>query len=251
MTETALEKRGPAATLALQLENLEVNYGPVKALKGVSLEVAQGEVVALLGANGAGKSTVLRTVSGLLRPRAGGVRFFGEPLGRLSPAQIVGRGLAHCPEGRRVFGSLSVLDNLRLGASRRFDSGGIREDLDRMLTLFPILGERRGQTAGTLSGGEQQMLALARALMSRPKVLLLDEPSLGVAPLIVREIFKTLRELKSEGVTLLLVEQNVKLALELADRAYVLRTGQIALEGSAQEMQGDERVARAYLGGGT
>jgi len=194
---------------------------------------------------------VLRTVSGLLRPRAGGVRFFGEPLGRLSPAQIVGRGLAHCPEGRRVFGSLSVLDNLRLGASQRSDAAEIRTDLDKMLTLFPILGERRGQAAGTLSGGEQQMLALSRALMSRPKLLLLDEPSLGVAPLIVREIFKTLRGLHSEGVTLLLVEQNVRLALELADRAYVLRTGQIALEGNAREMQGDERVARAYLGGGS
>jgi len=251
MIERTLENPAKGAVLALQLENLEVNYGAVRALRGVSLEVAQGEVVALLGANGAGKSTVLKTVSGLLRPRAGGVRFFGEALGRLTPAQIVGRGLAHCPEGRRVFGSLSVLDNLRLGASQRSDAAEIRTDLDKMLTLFPILGERRGQAAGTLSGGEQQMLALSRALMSRPKLLLLDEPSLGVAPLIVREIFKTLRGLHSEGVTLLLVEQNVRLALELADRAYVLRTGQIALEGNAREMQGDERVARAYLGGGS
>ncbi|GEM88072.1 ABC transporter ATP-binding protein [Meiothermus granaticius] len=233
---------------ALELQGLEVAYGAVRALKGVSLEVYPGEVVTLLGANGAGKSTTLRAISGLVRPRAGSISFMGEPLTRLSPVQIVRRGIAHCPEGRRVFAGLSVHENLLLGASGRRDRG-IGEDIQRMFGLFPILLERRNQAAGTLSGGEQQMLALARALMSRPKLLLLDEPSLGLAPLVVRSIFGTLKALKAAGTTILLVEQNVNLALELADRAYVLRTGQVALEGQAKELQGDERVARAYLGG--
>ncbi|MCL6527633.1 MAG: ABC transporter ATP-binding protein [Thermaceae bacterium] len=233
---------------ALELQGLEVAYGAVRALKGVSLEVYPGEVVTLLGANGAGKSTTLRAISGLVRPRAGSISFMGEPLTRLSPVQIVRRGIAHCPEGRRVFAGLSVHENLLLGASGRRDRS-IGEDIQRMFGLFPILLERRNQAAGTLSGGEQQMLALARALMSRPKLLLLDEPSLGLAPLVVRSIFGTLKALKAAGTTILLVEQNVNLALELADRAYVLRTGQVALEGQAKELQGDERVARAYLGG--
>lgn len=233
---------------ALEIRNLEVAYGAVRALKGVSLEVRQGEVVTLLGANGAGKSTTLRAISGLVRPRSGSIAFLGQPLGRLNPAQVVHQGIAHCPEGRRVFAGLSVQDNLLLGASGRSDRN-IASDIEQMYTMFPILSERRRQVAGTLSGGEQQMLALTRALMSRPKMLLLDEPSLGLAPLVVRNIFSTLQELKTSGTTILLVEQNVNLALQLADRAYVLRTGQIALEGNAKELQGDERVTRAYLGG--
>lgn len=233
---------------ALEVQGLEVAYGAVRALKGVSLSVGQGEVITLLGANGAGKSTTLRAISGLLRPRAGSITYRGEALTRLSPAQIVRRGIAHCPEGRRVFAGLSVHDNLLLGASGRRDPE-IGLDIQRMFTLFPILAERRNQAAGTLSGGEQQMLALARALMSRPTLLLLDEPSLGLAPLVVRSIFATLKGLKAAGITILLVEQNVKLALELADRAYVLRTGQVVLEGKAEELRDDARVARAYLGG--
>ncbi|ADH65105.1 hypothetical protein Mesil_3291 (plasmid) [Allomeiothermus silvanus DSM 9946] len=233
---------------ALEVQGLEVAYGAVRALKGVNLSVGQGEVITLLGANGAGKSTTLRAISGLVRPRAGSITYRGEALTRLSPAQIVRRGIAHCPEGRRVFAGLSVQDNLLLGASGRRDPE-IGLDIQRMFTLFPILAERRNQAAGTLSGGEQQMLALARALMSRPTLLLLDEPSLGLAPLVVRSIFATLKELKAAGSTILLVEQNVKLALELADRAYVLRTGQVVLEGKAEELRDDARVARAYLGG--
>ncbi|MBI5813031.1 MAG: ABC transporter ATP-binding protein [Meiothermus silvanus] len=233
---------------ALEVQGLEVAYGAVRALKGVNLHVGQGEVITLLGANGAGKSTTLRAISGLVRPRAGSITYRGEALTRLSPAQIVRRGIAHCPEGRRVFAGLSVQDNLLLGASGRRDPE-IGLDIQRMFTLFPILAERRNQAAGTLSGGEQQMLALARALMSRPTLLLLDEPSLGLAPLVVRSIFATLKELKAAGITILLVEQNVKLALELADRAYVLRTGQVVLEGKAEELRDDARVARAYLGG--
>ena len=239
-----------ATTAALEIHDLEVNYGAVRALKGVRLEVRQGEVVALLGANGAGKSTTLRAISGLVKPRGGTINMFGAGLTRLNPTQVVARGVAHCPEGRRVFTGLTVLENLRLGASQRNDAGEIQRDLEKMLSMFPILGERRKQTAGTLSGGEQQMLALGRALMSRPKLLLLDEPSLGLAPLIVQGIFRTLATLRADGVTILLVEQNVKLALKLADRAYVLRTGTITLEGSAAELRDDERVANAYLGGG-
>ena len=237
------------ATTALELHDLEVNYGAVKALRGINLRVNDGEVVALLGANGAGKSTTLRTISGLVRPRAGTISFAGQNLSKLSPTAIVGLGLAHCPEGRRVFTGLTVLENLTLGASRRHDTDGINADLERMMTMFPILAERRRQTAGTLSGGEQQMLALARALMSRPRMLLLDEPSLGLAPLVIRSIFQTLEMLRQERVTILLVEQNVKLALQFADRALVLRTGKIVLEGNAKDLRDDERVTRAYLGG--
>jgi branched-chain amino acid transport system ATP-binding protein len=233
---------------ALEIRDLEVNYGAVRALKGVSLLVQPGEVVALLGANGAGKSTTLKTISGLTRAKTGSLNFFGTSLLKLNPTAIVGLGVAHCPEGRRVFTGLSVMENLTLGASRRRDAQ-IHTDLNAMLELFPILGQRRKQTAGTLSGGEQQMLALARALMSRPKMLLLDEPSLGLAPLIIKGIFDTLAKLKREGTTILLVEQNVSIALSLADRAYVLRTGKITLTGGAAELRDDERVAKAYLGG--
>jgi branched-chain amino acid transport system ATP-binding protein len=235
----------------LKLEKLEVNYGPVRALKNVSLAVNPGEVVALLGANGAGKSTTLKAISALVKAKSGSITYGGQTISRLNPTQIVALGMAHSPEGRRVFPGMTVLENLRLGASQRKDKENIPADLERMLTMFPILRERKSQTAGTLSGGEQQMLALTRALMNRPKMLLLDEPSLGIAPLIVRQIFATLKDLKRAGTTILLVEQNVSIALELADRAYVLRTGEIVLEGSANELrQNSERVAQAYLGGG-
>ncbi len=235
----------------LKLEHLEVNYGAVRALKNVSLEVKKGEVVALLGANGAGKSTTLRAISGLVKAKAGNINYANQTISRFDPTQIVALGISHCPEGRRVFPGMTVLENLRLGASQRRDKENIQADLDRMFEMFPILLERKSQTAGTLSGGEQQMLALTRALMNRPKMLLLDEPSLGIAPLIVRQIFATLSELKKTGTTILLVEQNVNIALNLADRAYVLRTGEIVLEGSASELRANsERVAQAYLGGG-
>jgi branched-chain amino acid transport system ATP-binding protein len=234
----------------LKLEHLEVSYGPVRALKNVSLEVKAGEVVALLGANGAGKSTTLRAISGLVRARAGNITYANQAISRSNPTQIVALGVSHCPEGRRVFPGMTVLENLRLGASQR-GKENIQTDLERMFEMFPILFERKAQTAGTLSGGEQQMLALTRALMNRPKMLLLDEPSLGIAPLIVRQIFATLADLKKTGTTILLVEQNVNIALALADRAYVLRTGEIVLEGSASELRANsERVAQAYLGGG-
>lgn len=233
----------------LAIEDLRVSYGAVSAVKGVSLSVAPGEVVALLGANGAGKSTTLRTISGLTRPRSGSIVFAGERIDRLPPARIVRIGVAHCPEGRRVFGSLSVAENLRLGGATRADQAGVGEDRERMYALFPILRERMHQSAGTLSGGEQQMLALARALMARPKLLLLDEPSLGLAPIVVQSIFRTLGELKVSGVAMLLVEQSINLALSIADRAYVLRTGEVTLSGPAGSLKADyEKVAAAYLG---
>ena len=232
----------------LDIQNLQVRFGAVRALKGVSLHVNEGEVVALLGANGAGKSTTLRTISGLSRPSVGDISFNGRSIANLPTTQIVRLGIAQSPEGRRLFGSLTVAENLRLGSCTRSDADGIETDTERMFTLFPILRERRPQLAGTLSGGEQQQLALARALMAAPKLLLLDEPSLGVAPLLVKHIFTALGELKKLGMTMLLVEQNMKLALQLADRAYVLRTGSVVLEGSSAELQSDDRVAQAYLG---
>jgi branched-chain amino acid transport system ATP-binding protein len=246
-TATAFAEAAPEPLLAV--ENLRVAYGAVAAIRGVSLTVAAGEVVALLGGNGAGKSTMLRSISGLVRPRGGRIKLAGETINRLPPARIVRLGIGHCPEGRRIFGSLSVAENLRLGAAQRVDRGAVAEDRERMFALFPILRERQQQPAGTLSGGEQQMLALARALMARPKLLLLDEPSLGLAPLLVQQIFRRLGELKAGGTTMLLVEQNIAIALELADRAYVLRTGEISLEGSAAALKADyERLAEAYLG---
>jgi branched-chain amino acid transport system ATP-binding protein len=237
-----------ADTPLLQVDNIEVSFGAVRALKGVSLDVHQGEVIALVGANGAGKSTTLRSISGLARARSGTIRFDGTVINRRSPPQIVRLGVAHSPEGRRLFGSLTVAENLRLGACTRSDADGVARDTEKMFVLFPILRERWRQTAGTLSGGEQQQLALARALMAAPRLLLLDEPSLGVAPLLVRHIFEALAELKRQGMTMLLVEQNIALALDLADRAYVLRTGKVALSGRAAELRGDDRVAQAYLG---
>jgi branched-chain amino acid transport system ATP-binding protein len=232
----------------LRVDNLEVNFGAVRALKGVSLDVHEGEVIALVGANGAGKSTTLRSISGLARAKSGTVTFAGTVINKRTAPQIVRLGIAHSPEGRRLFGGLSVAENLRLGACTRSDPEGVARDTEKMFVLFPILRERWRQLAGTLSGGEQQQLALARALMAAPRLLLLDEPSLGVAPLLVRHIFDALAELKRQGMTMLLVEQNIALALELADRAYVLRTGKVALSGIASELRVDDRVAQAYLG---
>jgi branched-chain amino acid transport system ATP-binding protein len=237
------------ASEVLRVRDLVVSYGAVAALRGVSLQVGRGEVVALLGANGAGKSTMLRTISGLMLPKSGEIRFLGQRIDGIPPARIVRLGLAHSPEGRRLFGSLTVAENLRLGASTRSDRSGIEADRERLYALFPVLKERARQQAATLSGGEQQMVALARALVARPKLLLLDEPSLGIAPIIMQQIFASLAELKSSGVTMLLVEQNMSMALDLADRAYVLRTGEVSLEGDARELKTNyEEVAAAYLG---
>jgi len=233
----------------LEVESLDVYYGAVHALKGVSLRAEGGEIVTLIGANGAGKTTLLRTISGLIRPRAGAIRFEGRDITRTPPHEIVGLGLSHAPEGRMVFANLSVEDNLELGAYRRKDRSRIREDYEGVYALFPRLRERRRQTAGTLSGGEQQMLAIARALMSRPRLLLLDEPSLGIAPILMREIFKTVREINQRGVTVLLVEQNAHLALAIARRGYVLETGRVQLEDEATRLLQNEGVKKAYLGG--
>ena len=237
------------ASEVLRVRDLVVSYGAVAALRGVSLHVGTGEVVALLGANGAGKSTMLRTISGLMLPQSGEIHFLGQRIDGIPPSRIVRLGLAHSPEGRRLFGSLTVAENLRLGASTRSDRSGIEADRERLYALFPVLKERARQQAATLSGGEQQMVALARALVARPKLLLLDEPSLGIAPIIMQQIFASLAELKPSGVTMLLVEQNMSMALDLADRAYVLRTGEVSLEGDARELKTNyEEVAAAYLG---
>ena len=233
----------------LEVENLHVYYGQIHALKGISLTVDQGEIVTLIGANGAGKSTTLKTISGLLRPREGHMRLGEENLGTLHPHDIVAKGVVQVPEGRRIFGRLTVLENLMMGAYARNDRAGIRSDLDRVFALFPRLKERQAQVAGTLSGGEQQMLAIGRALMGGPKVLLLDEPSMGLAPVLVEQIFETVTGINKTGTTILLVEQNAYMALQIAHRGYVLQTGEIALAGSAQELQANEDVRRAYLGG--
>lgn len=232
----------------LELHDVEVYYGSIRALKGVSLTVADGELVTLIGSNGAGKSTTLKTISGLLRPKGGRVQYRGQPIDRLPPHQIVALGISHCPEGRHIFGRLTVAENLRLGAVRRRDPDGIRQDRERVYELFPVLKERSRQLAGTLSGGEQQMLAIGRALMSRPKLLLLDEPSLGLAPLLVAAIFDTIQQLKHAGTTILLVEQNARLALGIADRGYVMETGRIILAETASELKANPQVEHTYLG---
>lgn len=240
---------GSMVDAILQVENLHVYYGQVHALKGISFTVRPGEIVTLLGANGAGKSTTLRAISGLIRPRQGDIRWQGRSLRNVSAHAIVARGISHAPEGRKVFSTLTVEENLNLGAyTRRGDREGVARSKERVFALFPRLAERRRQLAGTLSGGEQQMLAIGRALMSSPRLLLLDEPSLGLAPLLVRAIFQTIREINEQGVTILLVEQNVRAALRLAHRAYVLETGRLALEGTAEELRQDPRVRKAYLG---
>jgi len=235
-----------ASPPVLQVSDLRAGYGRIEALHGLSLRLGAGELVALVGANGAGKTTLLRTISGLLPARAGRVEFLGQDVTRAAPDQRVRRGLAQVLEGRQVFGPLSVEDNLRLGAFVHRDAA--EERMRRMYRLFPVLEEKKDLPAGTLSGGQQQMLAMARALMSGPKVLLLDEPSMGLAPLLVREVFRVVRELKEQGIPILLVEQNARAALAIADRGYVLETGKVTLEGPARALQDDERVRSAYLG---
>ena len=235
--------------MLLHVENLDVYYGAVHALKGVTVAAAAGEIVTLIGANGAGKSTLLRTISGLIQARSGKVEFDGRDITRVPAHEIVALGISQSPEGRMVFANLTVEDNLELGAYRRKDRPAIRADFEKVFQLFPRLLERRRQPAGTLSGGEQQMLAIGRALMSRPRLLLLDEPSLGLAPLLVREIFKTITEINRSGVTVLLVEQNAHMALSIAGRGYVLETGVVRFEDQARRLLDNPEVKNAYLGG--
>ncbi|BAJ27855.1 MULTISPECIES: ABC transporter ATP-binding protein [Kitasatospora] len=235
-------------TALLEVEDLRVAYGKIEAVKGISFTVDQGEVTTLIGTNGAGKTTTLRTLSGLLRPTSGKVLFDGQAIDTVPAHRIVALGLAHSPEGRHIFPRMTIEENLLLGAFLRRDSAGIAEDVERACTLFPILAERRRQAAGTLSGGEQQMLAMGRALMSRPKLLMLDEPSMGLSPLMMQKIMATIVELKAAGTTILLVEQNAQAALSLSDRAYVMTTGRITLSGTGAELLHDESVRRQYLG---
>ena len=234
----------------LKLSALEANYGAVRALQGISMDVEEGTVVALLGANGAGKSTTLKAISGMVQPSAGGIEFAGESLVGKTPNQIVSMGIAHVPEGRRIFKDLTVSENLRMGAYSRSDKQGIAQDLDMVLELFPRLSERSRQLGGSLSGGEQQMLAIGRGIMARPKLLLLDEPSLGLAPLIIADIFATLRKINHEhGVTLLVVEQNANVALKNAGFGYVLQVGRVAVEGRSAELRENKEVIESYMGG--
>ena len=233
----------------LRIADLNVYYGAIHALKGISLEVHQGEIVTLIGANGAGKSTTLRTISGLIAPKSGAVDFEGQGIAGLGAHDIVRRGISQVPEGRRIFADMTVLENLELGAFIRNDKDGIASDMEMVFTRFPRLKERLSQQAGTLSGGEQQMLAMGRALMSRPRLLLLDEPSMGLAPLLIKEIFSIIVDINKAGTTILLVEQNANMALSIANRAYVLETGRITLSGSAKDLAASEEVRKAYLGG--
>ena len=236
-------------TALLEVQDLRVGYGGIEAVKGISLKVEQGQTVALLGTNGAGKTTTLRTLSGLLRPTAGTIRFEDQAIERAPAHRIVGLGLAHCPEARRIFPRMSVEENLRLGAFLR-GNADLSADLDEAYERFPILGQRRAQAAGLMSGGEQQMLAIARALMCHPRLLMLDEPSMGLSPIMMQQIMRTIAELKAAGTTILLVEQNAQSALSLADYAYVLETGRIVLEGTGAQLLTDERVRDTYLGEG-
>ena len=232
----------------LEVKDLEVYYGMIQAIKGVSFHVDQGEVIALIGANGAGKTTILHTVTGLLSPKKGSVVFEGQEVTKIPAHKIVSLGMAHVPEGRRVFAELSVYENLKMGAYTRKDKSEIEENLQKIYERFPRLKERKNQMAGTLSGGEQQMLAMGRALMSQPKIILMDEPSMGLSPILVNEIFDIIQEVSKSGTTVLLVEQNAKKALSIADRAYVLKTGRIALEGRAEDLLRDDSIKKAYLG---
>lgn len=233
----------------LTLESITAGYGRITALKGISLEVNEGEIVAVLGANGAGKSTTLKCISGLVRPRSGRILFEDKRIDRTKPFRIARMGVVQCPEGRRLFANLTVRENLDMGAYARRDTHAAAADLEHVTSLFPVLGLRLRQKAGTLSGGEQQMLALARALMATPRLLLLDEPSLGLAPILIEEIFKTLVRIREEGVTILIVEQNAHVALEIADRGYVLETGNVVMSDTAKSLRNDPRVVEAYLGG--
>ena len=233
----------------LTIKDINVYYGAIHALKGISVDVKEGQIVTLIGAIGAGKSTTLRTISGLLRPKSGEIVFEGKNIAAMPAQDIVKQGLSQVPEGRRVFANMTVLENLELGAYTRSDSAGIAEDMDVVFKRFPRLYERKAQLAGTLSGGEQQMLAMGRALMSRPRLLLLDEPSMGLAPLLVKEIFSIIKEINQTGTTILLVEQNAHMALSIANYAYVLETGRITIEGPAAELSQSEEIRKAYLGG--
>ena len=230
----------------LRIEDLKVNYGGIEAVKGISLSVEEGQIVTLIGANGAGKSTTLRTISGLVKPRSGKIRFCGEDITGMDPTNIVKRGITMAPEGRRIFPDMTVKENLRVGAYLRTDD--LTEDLNMVYELFPRLKEREWQAGGTLSGGEQQMLAVGRALMAKPKLIMLDEPSLGLAPLVVKSIFEIIRRINEQGVTILLIEQNANMALQVADSAYVLETGSITMTGTGAELLADERIKEAYLG---
>ena len=233
----------------LSVKDLECRYGKVAAVRGLSLEVRKGELVSLIGANGAGKTTTLKAISGVLAPAGGRVEFEGEDITGASARRVLQLGIAHCPEGRRVFPHMSVRENLEMGCYLRNDKAGIEADMNRLFERFPILAERREQAAGTLSGGEQQMLAISRALMSRPKLVMFDEPSLGLAPNIVEKTFDIIQQIRSEGVTVVMVEQNALAALELSDRAYVMEQGSVTLSGSGQQLLGDPHVQKAYLGG--
>lgn len=233
----------------LTINDINVFYGAIHAIKGVSLEVNEGEIVTLIGANGAGKSTILRTISGLLKPKTGSIQFEGQEIAGMPAHEIVKTGISQVPEGRRIFAEMTVLENLELGAFTRKDKDGIKADMELVFNRFPRLKERIGQLAGTLSGGEQQMLAMGRALMSRPRLLLLDEPSMGLAPLLIKEIFAIIQDINKTGTTVLLVEQNANMALSIAHRAYVLETGRIALSGDAKELAASDEVRKAYLGG--
>ena len=244
-----MSTQAPAGPI-LQLDDIHTYYGSIHALKGISLEVREGEIVTLIGANGAGKSTTLRSINGLNHPRKGSIRFQGRDITSEAPHEIVKNGIAQSPEGRRLFPRMTVLENLEMGAFQREDRSTFQEDLDRVYELFPRLHERRTQKAGTMSGGEQQMCAIGRALMARPKLLLLDEPSMGLAPIFVDKIFEIIREINQQGTPVLLVEQNALMALDTADRGYVLETGSIALAGPAKELRDNERVRQTYLGEG-
>ncbi|MEE0339140.1 ABC transporter ATP-binding protein [Acidaminococcus fermentans] len=233
----------------LTIKNLNVYYGAIHAVKDLNMEVGDGEIVTLIGSNGAGKSTILHTISGLIKPKTGSILYKGEEIVGVPAHKLVGRGLVQVPEGRHVFAEMTVMENLDMGAYLRTDKDGIARDKEKVFEKFPRLKERISQTAGTLSGGEQQMLAMGRALMSRPQLLILDEPSMGLAPLLVREIFSIIKEINSEGTTVLLVEQNANMALSIADRAYVLETGRVVLSGTAAELAASEAVQKAYLGG--
>jgi len=235
--------------MMLQVENLNVYYGSIHAVKGIDFHLEKGEIVALIGGNGAGKSTTLNTISGLLRPRVGGITFMGEDITVVPPQTIVRRGVVHVPEGRRIFPKLTVQENLEMGAFIFSDRKQIESDMEAAMDRFPRLRERRKQYGGTLSGGEQQMLAIARALMARPTLLLLDEPSMGLSPILVEQIFEIIREINSQGTSILLVEQNAQMALSIADRGYVLETGRVTLEGDAEELLENPQVIEAYLGG--
>ncbi|MFE0421514.1 ABC transporter ATP-binding protein [Streptomyces sp. NPDC058953] len=235
-------------TALLEVEDLRVAYGKIEAVKGISFSVEAGQVVTLIGTNGAGKTTTLRTLSGLLKPAGGRIVFDGKPLSGIPAHKIVALGLAHSPEGRHIFPRLSIAENLQLGAFLRSDKAGIAQDIERAYELFPILRERSKQAAGTLSGGEQQMLAMGRALMSRPKLLMLDEPSMGLSPIMMQKIMSTITELRSQGTTILLVEQNAQAALSLADHGHVMEVGKVVLSGSGEELLHDESVRKAYLG---